>query len=75
MMTGGAMKGGMMKEGRCEIVVSKGMMIDGQCKVINSGYAYDRRDGYYDPEIVGRNNQRGNGKRSVWDNLRDAFNI
>jgi hypothetical protein len=43
----------------------------------NSGYAYDRRDGYYDPEIVGRNNQsqRGNGKRSVWDNLRDAFNI
>lgn len=28
------MKGGMMKEGRCEIVVSKGMMIDGQCKVI-----------------------------------------
>ena len=43
----------------------------------NSGYAYDRHDGYYDPEIVGRNkqSQRGNGKRSVWDNLRDAFNI
>ena len=41
----------------------------------NSGSAYDRRDGYYDPEIVGRNkqSQRGNGKRSDWDNLRDAI--
>jgi hypothetical protein len=42
----------------------------------NGGSRYDRRDDiYYDPEIVGKQNRREIGKRSVWDNLRDAFNI
>ena len=42
----------------------------------NGGNRYDRRDDiYYDPEIVGKKNRGESGKRSVWDNLRDAFNI
>ena len=42
----------------------------------NGESRYDRRDDiYYDPEIVGKQNRREIGKRSVWDNLRDAFNI
>ncbi len=42
----------------------------------NRSYGNDRRDDvYYDPEVLGKNNRRESGKRSVWDNIRDAFGI
>ena len=53
----------------------------------NGGNGNDRRDGiryngndrrndvYYDPEILGKNNRRESGKRSVWDTIRDALGI